>query len=68
MEKWTKSPDLGNFGVIRHGVEIPRSGVAERRLGQASGTSRRSKAMSVRRPTPQRSCKTRENFKFKIFR
>ena len=55
LEKWTKSPNLGNFGVQRHGVRIPCSDVAQRRLRQASGTSRCSKATLQRRPTPQRS-------------
>ena len=30
LEKWKKSENLGNFGVLRHGVGIPRSGMAER--------------------------------------
>ena len=58
LEKWTKSPNLGNFGVLRHGIRIPCSGVAERRLRQASGTPRCSKATLQRRPTPQRSSAT----------
>ena len=54
-----------NFEVLRHGVRIPRSsigprqgvvcphrGVAKRRLGQASGSLRRSKTTLRRRPTP----------------
>ena len=50
-----------NFRVLRRNVGIPRSsvgprqGVAERRLGQASGTPRRSKATPQQRATPQRS-------------
>ena len=58
LEKWTKSANLGNFGVLRYGVRIPRNnvgphqgvacprrGVAERRLGQALGTPRRSEGL-----------------------
>ena len=50
-----------NFGVLRRGVGIPRSsigprrGVAERRLVQASGTPRCSRATPRRRPMPRRS-------------
>ena len=49
------------FGVLRHGVGIPRSsvgprrGVAEREVWTASGTLRRCKATSWRRSTSQRS-------------
>ena len=42
------SKNMGNFGVLRLGV-------AERGLGQASGTSQRSSATPWRRSTPQRS-------------
>ena len=30
MKKWTKSANFGNFGVLRRGIGIPHSGVAER--------------------------------------
>ena len=30
MEKWTKSANLGNFGVLRRGVGIPRSSACPR--------------------------------------
>ena len=30
MEKGTKLANLGNFGVLRHGVGIPRSSVSPR--------------------------------------
>ena len=59
MEKGTKSANLGNFGVLRHDIGIPRSslssrqgvacprqGMDEREAGQASGTPRCSKATS----------------------
>ena len=65
MEKWTKSANLEIFRVLSRGVGIPRSnvgpcqavacprhGTAERRLRQASGTPRRSKATPQRRPMP----------------
>ena len=57
-----------NFEILCRGVGIPRSnvsprqgvtcphrGMAERRLGQASGTPRHSKATPRRRPTSQYS-------------
>ena len=53
-----------NFEVLCRGVGIPHSsvgprhGVAERRLGQASGMPRHSKATLRRRPTPQHSSAT----------
>ena len=31
MEKGTKSANLGNFGVLRRGVGIPRSSVSPRK-------------------------------------
>ena len=30
LEKWTKSANLSNFGVLRHGVGIPQSSVSPR--------------------------------------
>ena len=53
LKKWTKLANLGNFEVLRRGVGIPCSGVAEREAWKSSGTLRRSKAMPRRKPTPQ---------------
>ena len=30
LEKGTKSENMGNFGVLRHGVEIPHSSLSPR--------------------------------------
>ena len=46
-----------DVGILHSGIG-PRRGVAERRLGQASGTPMCSKATLRRRPTLQRSSAT----------
>ena len=68
LEKGTKSANLEIFEVLRRGVGIPRSsvgphrGTAERRLRQASGTLRCSKATPQQRPRPWRSTVHRHVF------
>ena len=64
LDLWKKGRNQqiwANFGVLRRDIGIPhnsvgpRQGVVERRLRQALGTPRRSKATSRRRSTSQRS-------------
>ena len=66
-----KSANLGNFGVLRCGIGIPRSsvgphcGVVEKEVWTASSTPRHSKATSRRRSTPQ--CSTVHSMEIFVF-
>ena len=66
-----KLANMGNFGVQRRGVGIPRSsvgphqGVVEREVWTASGMPRRSKATPRRRSTPR--CSTVHSMEIFVF-